>query len=287
MTTGIYTKEGIFKNSYIIEPKVMQFEKLTSEPVGKNIVTEKIADTEGVKTPSVVKLFEEAMNTKFEVGEKCYFSKLDLSINNTEQQYFVTIDKSPKVDVPIKIIPLIPSGKELFGYKEKANLLRCRLFRIENDKDNPGEVYLCTRRMLRIINKYRQGEELSKEDVKDYVQEIADWTADMSTEREKAIERANRDKERKVCRPYAYANDDCKCCKNIVISNRAYAAIIAEALSRDPLETGGILLGHYNNGTWYVVESTDPGMSIFNYVWYCYHEFFRWKFVFESIKIYE
>ncbi len=60
---------------------------------------------------------------------------------------------------------------------------------------------------------------------------------------------------------FEYADGICKRCKDIVISDRAYAAIIAESLSREPLETGGILLGHYKNGRWYIVESTDPGMK--------------------------
>lgn len=38
----------------------------------------------------------------------------------------------------------------------------------------------------------------------------------------------------------------------------------AEALSRDPLETGGILLGHYKSGIWYIVEATDPGVETFH-----------------------
>lgn len=53
----------------------------------------------------------------------------------------------------------------------------------------------------------------------------------------------------------------CKNCRKITISDRAYTSIIAEALSRDPDETGGILLGIIDKDTWYVVEATDPGLS--------------------------
>ena len=60
---------------------------------------------------------------------------------------------------------------------------------------------------------------------------------------------------------FQYAKGRTKHCKKIVISDRAYTAMLAEALSRDPLETGGILLGQYKNGIWYVVESTDPGIQ--------------------------
>ena len=58
---------------------------------------------------------------------------------------------------------------------------------------------------------------------------------------------------------FGYSSDFCKRCRKIVISDRAYTSILAEALSRDPLETGGILLGIYKVDTWYVVEATDPG----------------------------
>lgn len=50
-------------------------------------------------------------------------------------------------------------------------------------------------------------------------------------------------------------------CDKIVLSDRAYATIIAEAYQRINTETGGILLGHYDNGTWFVVEVIDPGMK--------------------------
>lgn len=261
MTTGIYTREVILKNNYSIQPKLVKYERTISEPVEKVVVSDKEIITEGVDIPFVVKLFEEAMNTKFEVGEKFFYTKLDLKIDSTEQQYFVIIDKSPKTYMPLKVIPLIPSGKELFRYREKVNSFSCNLFRIENDNDNPGEICLYTKRMSRIMNKHRQGEGLTVDDVKDFVQEIADWTVDMKPLREKAIARTKRNNQRKELKQYGYADGICKHCREIIISDRAYAAIIAEALSRDPLETGGILLGHYKNGIWYVVESTDPGMN--------------------------
>lgn len=49
-------------------------------------------------------------------------------------------------------------------------------------------------------------------------------------------------------------------CQKIIIGDRAYSSIISEALAKDPYETGGILLGHYSRGIWYVVEATDSGV---------------------------
>lgn len=47
---------------------------------------------------------------------------------------------------------------------------------------------------------------------------------------------------------------------SIIFSQRAYNAIISEAVDKDPLETGGILLGHIlDNGFWIVLEVIPPG----------------------------
>lgn len=51
-------------------------------------------------------------------------------------------------------------------------------------------------------------------------------------------------------------------CKIIVFSDKAYNAIIRETFAWDPVETGGILLGHIlDNGNWIVMEVLPPGYS--------------------------
>lgn len=60
---------------------------------------------------------------------------------------------------------------------------------------------------------------------------------------------------------FSYLDEPCSKCTEVVISERAFASILAEALSRDPLETGGILLGVIDHGVWYVVEASDPGIQ--------------------------
>ena len=55
------------------------------------------------------------------------------------------------------------------------------------------------------------------------------------------------------------------------MSERAYASLLTEAISRDPKETGGVFLGQYEgNGKWYIVEATDPGLNTVHSV--SYHE---------------
>ena len=214
--------------------------------------------------PEMVLALEKELDTEFYESETHYYSNVSVETEESEQTFIVIVDKNRKADVPIKVIPLIPSGRQIFGYKDKMNTIRANLFNVSNDSDNMGEIYLSSLRMNRIVDKYRQGEELTEDDVKNYVQEVADWTTKSSYFREKAIKRIQMEDADKHLREFDYANGATKYCREIVISDRAYAAIVAEALSRDPLETGGILLGHYKQGTWYVVESTDPGVDTYH-----------------------
>lgn len=50
-------------------------------------------------------------------------------------------------------------------------------------------------------------------------------------------------------------------CKKVVLSNRAYSQIYSETYSKIRTETGGLLLGHFEKGIWYVVEASDPGIN--------------------------
>ena len=45
----------------------------------------------------------------------------------------------------------------------------------------------------------------------------------------------------------------------VLFTERAQAAIVAETFAQHPNETGGILLGHYLQGVWHVIEAIDPG----------------------------
>lgn len=48
-------------------------------------------------------------------------------------------------------------------------------------------------------------------------------------------------------------------CRKVVLSNRAFVQIYNETQAHIRTETGGLLLGHFENGVWYVVEASDPG----------------------------
>lgn len=53
----------------------------------------------------------------------------------------------------------------------------------------------------------------------------------------------------------------CGDCSYIVLSDRAATSILAETLTNGRNETGGILIGNFHNGIWYIYDSIDPGMK--------------------------
>lgn len=64
-------------------------------------------------------------------------------------------------------------------------------------------------------------------------------------------------------------------CNTVVFSSRAYNAIIRESFKKDPVETGGILLGHIIDDVWVVMEVLPPGKhSIFKYAYFEYDKDF-------------
>ena len=75
-----------------------------------------------------------------------------------KQQYLVFISTANSAAVPVKVIPVVPSGFELFGYSKKKPFKKASTVDVKPDKDNRGEVYLETMRMKRIIQKYKPGE---------------------------------------------------------------------------------------------------------------------------------
>lgn len=53
-------------------------------------------------------------------------------------------------------------------------------------------------------------------------------------------------------------------CIHVVLSDRAYNAIISETLAYDRTETGGVLIGHIFRRVWYVMEVIPPGIFTTN-----------------------
>jgi hypothetical protein len=78
-------------------------------------------------------------------------------------------------------------------------------------------------------------------------------------------------------------------CTHVVFSDEAYNDIIAETFTKDPLETGGILLGHIlDNGIWIVIKVLPPGWrSTFQYAYFEYDEHFVNYMVQIEVKKYD
>lgn len=67
-----------------------------------------------------------------------------------------------------------------------------------------------------------------------------------------------------------------KKCETVIISDKAYNAIIRESFAKHPVETGGILLGYIlDNGMWVVMEMIPPGINcIFQIAYFEYDQAF-------------
>lgn len=246
------------------------------EYITKSICEKIKSDSDVVGAPDsttskkLADLFGEELSKPFrrtESGDGMY-ADISIESDGMKQQYLVFISTKDDTEVPVKVIPVVPSGVELFGYSKRKPFKKASVFSVRLDKDNPGEVYLETKCMKRIVQKYKPGDVWSRSDIKDYFQEICDWTKRMSPQRKKALEKKSLHKRSDLSgrsrNRFDYLNGSCKKCRKIIISDRAYISVIAEALSRDPDETGGILLGIVDGDTWYVVEATDPGLSTFH-----------------------
>jgi len=74
----------------------------------------------------------------------------------------------------------------------------------------------------------------------------------------------------------------------IIFSNRAYLAIITETHEKIKVETGGVFLGCYENGIWYVVETIDPGpKSIFQAAYFEYDQKYTAHLINKIARLYE
>ena len=59
----------------------------------------------------------------------------------------------------------------------------------------------------------------------------------------------------------------------VIFSDRAFTALLSETKEKIKTDTGGIFLGFYEDETWYIVESIDPGpSSIFEVAYFEYDQ---------------
>jgi integrative and conjugative element protein (TIGR02256 family) len=74
----------------------------------------------------------------------------------------------------------------------------------------------------------------------------------------------------------------------VIFSERAYTAILEETAEKIKTETGGVFLGCYENGIWYVIESIDPGpKSIFQVAYFEYDQKYTEHLINKIARLYQ
>ncbi|MDD2957948.1 MAG: Mov34/MPN/PAD-1 family protein [Lachnospiraceae bacterium] len=75
---------------------------------------------------------------------------------------------------------------------------------------------------------------------------------------------------------------------NVVFSDRAYAAVLAETTEKIQTETGGLFLGTFDRGIWYIIEAIDPGpKSIFEVAYFEYDQKYTQHLINKVANLYE
>lgn len=75
---------------------------------------------------------------------------------------------------------------------------------------------------------------------------------------------------------------------NVVFSNRAYAAVMAETTEKILTETGGLFLGSFERDTWYIIEAIDPGpKSVFEVAYFEYDQKYTQHLINKIANLYE
>ena len=73
----------------------------------------------------------------------------------------------------------------------------------------------------------------------------------------------------------------------VIFSDRAYLAILAETSEKIATETGGIFLGCFENGIFYVVEAIDPGpKAIFQVAYFEYDQQYTQHLINKTARLY-
>ena len=74
----------------------------------------------------------------------------------------------------------------------------------------------------------------------------------------------------------------------VVFSDSAYNAVVSEATEKTNVETGGVFLGCYENETWYVIETIEPGpKAIFHEAYFEYDQKYITKKINKTAQMYQ
>ncbi len=74
----------------------------------------------------------------------------------------------------------------------------------------------------------------------------------------------------------------------VVFSTAAYAALLAETQEKIKTETGGVFLGSFQNDTWYIIETIDPGPnSVFRIDYFEYDQPYTTHLINKRARLYK
>ena len=74
----------------------------------------------------------------------------------------------------------------------------------------------------------------------------------------------------------------------VVFSDSAFKAVVSEAAEKTNVETGGVFLGCYENETWYVIETIEPGLkAIFQEAYFEYDSEYIAEKINETARMYQ
>ena len=74
----------------------------------------------------------------------------------------------------------------------------------------------------------------------------------------------------------------------VIFSDRAYAAVIAETTEKIKTETGGLFLGAFKDDTWYIIEAIDPGPNaVFQVTYFEYDKAYTQHLIRKVANLYD
>ena len=199
---------------------------------------------------------EGVLTVPFSLGEFVFLMVIDKDFPNRTVQGFP----------PVKVYLVKPTAKEI---KEKFNM-NC----VPNVKmDSNGYEYITLSEISNDFERYISGKteqtfvEIVIENTSKWFREISNAIYENPINQRPDLYDGDEyscysGKKKKYCDARASRDNPVNTrCKKVVLSDRAYAQILSETFNRVRTETGGLLLGHFDDGVWYVVEASDPGIN--------------------------
>ena len=129
-----------------------------------------------VPTNKVVQWFTKGLDVNFTEADSgmAMCAGVDFDSGGITQKCLVYISTEKDELASVNVIPVVPSGKELLDALNKVTFWKASVLEITEDKENPGEYFISTTRMKRLVQNCKKCGEWTEADVNEYIQEIRD-----------------------------------------------------------------------------------------------------------------